>query len=159
MNHTRFTAARAASMKPSLTGAARVKSSSRIPHRMGYATGPAGGSAGSSYWLKVSLVGIPASYFLWRMLRPKSGDISGQHHGANQEYKEGAEGNRPSDYDKPRSRGDPNGVGSMSSKQEGLDNQDTSNPFVNEPGKSQKGEGETESSKVKGTVRPERPQV
>lgn len=47
----------------------------------------------------------------------------------------------------------------MSSKQEGLDNQDTSNPFVNEPGKSQKGEGETESSKVKGTVRPERPQV
>jgi len=120
MNHTRFTAARAASMKPSLTGAARVKSSSRIPHRMGYATGPTGGSADSSYWsgkhpffpvikanlgfvsyrLKVSLVGIPASYFLWRMLRPKSGDISGQHHGANQEYKEGAEGNRPSDYDK-----------------------------------------------------------
>ncbi|KAL4898138.1 hypothetical protein BDV59DRAFT_166266 [Aspergillus ambiguus] len=33
------------------------------------------------------------------------------------------------------------------------------NPYVNEPGKSQKGEGETETVKVKGSVSPERPQA
>lgn len=44
----------------------------------------------------------------------------------------------------------------MSLKQEGLDNADTMNPYVNEPGKSKKGEGETDSVKVKGTVRPGR---
>ncbi|CAI7619178.1 unnamed protein product [Penicillium discolor] len=47
----------------------------------------------------------------------------------------------------------------LSLKQEGLDNADTMNPYVNEPGKSKKGEGETDSVKVKGTVRPGRPQV
>lgn len=45
----------------------------------------------------------------------------------------------------------------MSSKQEGLDNADSSNPYINEPGKSVKGEGETESAKLKGTVSPKRP--
>lgn len=47
----------------------------------------------------------------------------------------------------------------MSGKQEGLSNATTDNPYVNEPGKSKKGEGETETAKVKGTVSPERPQV
>lgn len=51
------------------------------------------------------------------------------------------------------------GPSSMSYKQEGLSNGDTMNPFVNEPGKSKKGEGETETAKVKGTVSPTRPQV
>jgi hypothetical protein len=46
----------------------------------------------------------------------------------------------------------------MSSKQEGLDNADTSNPYVNNPGKSMKGEGETETAKLKGTVSTDRPQ-
>lgn len=55
--------------------------------------------------------------------------------------------------------GPPAGRGSMSLKQEGLDNGDTMNPYVNEPGKSKKGEGETDSVKVKGSVRPDRPQV
>lgn len=55
--------------------------------------------------------------------------------------------------------GPPAGLGSISLKQEGLDNADTMNPYVNEPGKSKKGEGETDSVKVKGTVRPGRPQV
>lgn len=55
--------------------------------------------------------------------------------------------------------GPPAGTGSISRKQEGLDNGDTMNPFVNDPGKSKKGEGETDSVKVKGTVRPDRPQV
>ena len=47
----------------------------------------------------------------------------------------------------------------MSSKQEGLSNATTDNPFINEPGKSKKGEGETETTKVKGTVSPNREQV
>lgn len=55
--------------------------------------------------------------------------------------------------------GSTKGPTSMSSKQEGLSNADTMNPYVNEPGKSKKGEGETETAKVKGTVKPERPQV
>ncbi|KAJ5418071.1 ThiJ/PfpI [Penicillium crustosum] len=59
----------------------------------------------------------------------------------------------------PRGMGPPDGPGSISLKQEGLDNGDTMNPFVNEPGKSKKGEGETDSVKVKGTVSPARPQV
>ncbi|KAJ5940165.1 ThiJ/PfpI [Penicillium verrucosum] len=59
----------------------------------------------------------------------------------------------------PRGMGPPSGPGNISFKQEGLDNADTMNPYVNEPGKSKKGEGETDSAKVKGTVRPDRPQV
>lgn len=51
------------------------------------------------------------------------------------------------------------GPTTMSFKQEGLSNANTMNPFINEPGKSQKGEGETETVKVKGTVRTDRPQV
>lgn len=46
----------------------------------------------------------------------------------------------------------------MSDKQEGLDNADSSNPYINEPGKSVKGEGETETTKLKGTVSTERKQ-
>jgi hypothetical protein len=55
--------------------------------------------------------------------------------------------------------GAPAGPGSISQKQEGLSNGDAMNPYANEPGKSQKGEGETETIKVKGSVRPDRPQV
>lgn len=51
------------------------------------------------------------------------------------------------------------GPTSTSFKQQGLSNADTMNPYVNESGKSQKGEGETETAKVKGTVKTERPQV
>ena len=47
----------------------------------------------------------------------------------------------------------------MSRKQEGLSNATTDNPFINEPGKSKKGEGETETAKVKGTVSPSREQA
>lgn len=55
--------------------------------------------------------------------------------------------------------GSTKGPNSMSSKQEGLSNADTMNPYINESGKSEKGEGETETAKVKGTVKTERPQV
>ncbi|KAJ9490280.1 hypothetical protein VN97_g2996 [Penicillium thymicola] len=88
--------------------------------------------------------------------------------GASQEYSQRAEGNqdigrnldpRSSSRDEPRGMGPPDGPGSISLKQEGLDNGDTMNPYVNEPGKSRKSEGETDSAKVKGTVRPDRPQV
>lgn len=47
----------------------------------------------------------------------------------------------------------------MSYKQEGWSNGDTMHPYVNEPGKSKKGEGETETAKLKGTVRVDRPQA
>lgn len=50
------------------------------------------------------------------------------------------------------------GPGSISAKQEGLSNTDSKNPHIDEPGQSEKGEGETETAKVKGTVKPERPQ-
>lgn len=55
--------------------------------------------------------------------------------------------------------GSAKGPTSMSFKQQGLSNADTMNPYINEPGKSQKGEGETETAKVKGTVKPDRPQA
>lgn len=62
-------------------------------------------------------------------------------------------------FPQPRAMGPPGGTGSMSSKQQGLSNADTMNPYVNEAGKSEKGEGETETAKVKGTVKTNRPQV
>lgn len=65
----------------------------------------------------------------------------------------------PSTQDAASSRKAPSGTGSISSKQEGWSNATTDNPFINEPGKSVKGEGETETAKVKGTVSPTRPQA
>ncbi|KAJ5798300.1 uncharacterized protein N7503_007596 [Penicillium pulvis] len=97
--------------------------------------------------------------------KPNTSSI-GEHHGANQEYAQNAEGNQGNDsnsttstHDEPRAMGSSKGPTSMSFKQEGLSNADTMNPYVNEPGKSKKGEGETETAKVKGTVKPDRPQV
>lgn len=48
--------------------------------------------------------------------------------------------------------------GATSAKQQGLSNTETKHPELDVPGKSVKGEGETESSKLKGTVSTERPQ-
>ncbi|GAB1199513.1 hypothetical protein BDV32DRAFT_119205 [Aspergillus pseudonomiae] len=73
--------------------------------------------------------------------------------------KGGSFGEPPSNVDEASARGGTGGPATISGKQEGLSNTDTSNPYVNEPGKSQKGEGETETAKVKGTVDPERPQA
>ncbi|KAL4794859.1 hypothetical protein BDV19DRAFT_364038 [Aspergillus venezuelensis] len=90
-----------------------------------------------------AVLGIPAAYYLM------SGTPSSQ------------QKPRPSDVDQPASRKSPSddaSMRSMSSKQEGLDNKDSSNPYINEPGKSVKGEGETETAKLKGTVDPRRPQ-
>ncbi|KAJ5910366.1 hypothetical protein N7504_005009 [Penicillium tannophilum] len=112
-------------------------------------------------------MGLPLTIYLWRGDKKKPNTSSiGEHHGANQEYAQNAEGNQGKDsdstastHDEPRAMGSSKGPTSMSFKQEGLDNADTMNPYINEPGKSKKGEGETETAKVKGTVKPDRPQV
>ncbi|KAJ5933699.1 hypothetical protein N7454_006028 [Penicillium verhagenii] len=57
------------------------------------------------------------------------------------------------------SLGAPKGPHTISFKQEGLSNTDALNPYMNATGKSQKGEGEIETAKIKGTVSPNRPQV
>jgi len=57
------------------------------------------------------------------------------------------------------SRKEAGGAGTISGKQAGLSNATTDNPFINEPSKSKKGEGETETAKVKGSVSTGRPQV
>lgn len=148
-------------------------------------------------------MGLPLTIYLWRGDKKKPNTSSiGEHHGANQEYAQNAEGNQGKDSNstasthdevrypfnllsqrlrcarahptndgvrilvtnlltcvQPRAMGSSKGPTSMSFKQEGLDNADTMNPYINEPGKSKKGEGETETAKVKGTVKPDRPQV
>lgn len=40
----------------------------------------------------------------------------------------------------------------MSGKQAGLDNDNSSNPYITAPGKSVKGEGDTDTTKLRGTV-------
>ncbi|KAJ5319895.1 hypothetical protein N7508_000178 [Penicillium antarcticum] len=121
-------------------------------------------------------VGLPISFYYWQkggkqnhktnVIREEQRESA---RGANQEYTDKAEGNEgkpalkgkgsSSDDDKPRGMGSAGGPKTMSFKQEGLSNADTMHPYVNEPGKSEKGEGETETVKVKGTVRTDRPQV
>ncbi|KAE8377046.1 hypothetical protein BDV26DRAFT_264540 [Aspergillus bertholletiae] len=78
---------------------------------------------------------------------------------SSSDEKGGSFGEPPSNVDEATARGGTGGPASISGKQEGLSNADTSNPYVNEPKKSEKGEGETETAKVKGTVDPERPQA
>lgn len=72
---------------------------------------------------------------------------------------DGSLGQPPSNVDPASARKESGGAGTMSGKQEGLSNATTDNPYINEPGKSKKGEGETETAKVKGTVALERPQA
>ncbi|OQD59943.1 hypothetical protein PENPOL_c039G03439 [Penicillium polonicum] len=127
---------------------------------------------GNTKWAMVSIaLGVPLSVYLWRRnntTKPKSNSV-GEDRGANQEYTQNAEGNQSGNqqhsepnisvHDEPRAMGSVKGPTSTSFKQQGLSNADTMNPYVNESGKSQKGEGETETAKVKGTVKTERPQV
>ncbi|OGE57593.1 hypothetical protein PENARI_c002G11639 [Penicillium arizonense] len=135
-------------------------------------TKPSEQQGDSSKWIMVSIaLGVPLSIYLWRKgdTKKPNNDAVGEHRGANQEYTQNAEGNQsverqPSDtnssaHDEPRAMGPAKGPTSMSFKQQGLSNTDTMNPYINEPGKSQKGEGETETAKVKGTVKPDRPQA
>ncbi|CDM35132.1 unnamed protein product [Penicillium roqueforti FM164] len=129
------------------------------------------GQAKNPRWLLVSIgLGLPISIYLWQRgdTKKPSSKPHTQPRGANQEYSQESEATQvggqniksgSSGGDVPRGMGAPNGPGSISAKQEGLSNADTMNPYVNEPGKSKKGEGETDSVKAKGTIRPGRPQV
>ncbi|KAJ5550144.1 hypothetical protein N7461_004842 [Penicillium sp. DV-2018c] len=115
-------------------------------------------------------LGVPIAFYLFnRSPANQAGAVTsggGGERGANQEYTKNAEGNQgsssgssgPGGHDVPRAMGPPGGTGSISSKQQGLSNSDTMNPYVNESGKSRKGEGEADSAKVKGTVATDRPQ-
>ena len=64
-----------------------------------------------------------------------------------------------SNDEQPDTRRSAAGFASMSGKQEGVSNSTTDNPFMYEPGKSAKREGEPETPKLKGTVDPRRPQA
>ncbi|KAI9925942.1 hypothetical protein MW887_005748 [Aspergillus wentii] len=71
----------------------------------------------------------------------------------------GSLGQPPSTVDPADSRKDPGTSPTTSAKQEGFSNGPTDNPFMNEPGKSVKGEGEPETAKSKGAISPQRPQT
>ncbi|KAJ5999285.1 hypothetical protein N7451_007095 [Penicillium sp. IBT 35674x] len=169
MNFIRQPCSRIATLRSFRTGALGTPSPQANISRRSYATaGPGDQKGGTPRWLLVSIaMGLPLTIYLWRGDKKKPNTSSiGEHHGANQEYAQNAEGNQGKDsdstsstHDEPRAMGSNKGPTSMSFKQEGLSNADTMNPYVNEPGKSKKGEGETETAKVKGTVKPERPQV
>ncbi|KAJ5611163.1 hypothetical protein N7510_007882 [Penicillium lagena] len=62
----------------------------------------------------------------------------------------------PSQVDQPSAMKSPGGSATMSGKQEGLSNADTSHPFLTSPEKSRKREGDTETAKLKGTVSTDR---
>ncbi|KAJ5129622.1 uncharacterized protein N7515_005661 [Penicillium bovifimosum] len=140
-------------------GAVGLRSSRPNTIQRSYATdAPGGGGPAKNQRLALVAVGlgVPIAFYLFnRSPANQAGVPTGGGRGANQEYTKHAEGNKGSSTSR---HGPPGGTGSISSKQQGLSNTDTMNPYVNEPGKSQKGEGETESVKVKGTVTPDRPQ-
>ncbi|KAL2846335.1 hypothetical protein BJX68DRAFT_268800 [Aspergillus pseudodeflectus] len=121
--------------------------------RRGYASAPTppGSRNSNTTWLVITAaLGIPAAYYLLQgnstrdqsSLGPRSGPPTGP----------------PSSKDPPSSQKAPGDPNTMSFKQEGLDNADTKHPYANAPGKSVKGEGETETAKLKGTVSVDRPQ-
>jgi hypothetical protein len=101
-------------------------------------------------------LGIPAAYYLLQGNSTRGASSSGPQSGPG--VSSGSPTTPPASQDQPASRKAPSDPNTMSSKQEGLDNADTSNPYVNNPGKSMKGEGETETAKLKGTVSTDRPQ-
>ncbi|EAW06713.1 uncharacterized protein ACLA_084080 [Aspergillus clavatus NRRL 1] len=120
-------------------------------------------------WLMASVgLSVPAAFYIMQT-GPASATPSHGHHGEGrlteippvkpeQRLEKVPENTKPSSIDEAASRKPPAGDNTMSTKQEGLDNTDTANPFVADPGKSMKGEGETDSVKLKGTIDPSRPQ-
>lgn len=77
----------------------------------------------------------------------------------NNEERSDDEAGNVSDKDKALSAKKPGGQGSISGKQQGLSNTDTKHPSAADVSgdKSTKGEGTVETAKVKGTVKPDRP--
>ncbi|KAE8357003.1 hypothetical protein BDV28DRAFT_126058 [Aspergillus coremiiformis] len=104
-------------------------------------------------------VGTPAETSVPQPVRDAEQKVDTEVPSSSSRENGGSFGEPPSNVDEPSSRGETGGSASISGTQEGISNADTSNPYVNEPGKSQKGEGETETAKVQGTVAPERPQT
>ncbi|KAJ5342832.1 hypothetical protein N7541_011956 [Penicillium brevicompactum] len=163
-------------VRPTMLSTFVRKTTREIPHGIranhghrSFATAGPSSQQATPRWLIASIgLGIPITFYMWqRDTTPTTNP-----RGANQEYQQSAEGNNGNGspaqkqtgtsafaHDEPRGMGTPSGPGSMSYKQEGWSNGDAMNPYVNEPGKSKKGEGETETVKVKGTVRTDRPQV
>ncbi|KAJ5921173.1 hypothetical protein N7466_009499 [Penicillium verhagenii] len=83
-----------------------------------------------------------------------------ERHGIDTHVTEGSPGQgKDATYDEPRAWGAPKGPHTISFKQEGLSDTDALHPYMNATGKSQKGEGDIETAKVKGAVSPNRPQV
>ncbi|RHZ47575.1 uncharacterized protein CDV56_104754 [Aspergillus thermomutatus] len=118
-------------------------------------------------WMLASVgLGVPAAFYLLQT-EPSKTPPHG-HHGEDKLTEKEVKDvpieeklqtdEKPSAVDEPASRKPPSGHNTMSSKQEGVDNADTANPYVADPGKSVKGEGETDSVKMKGSIDPERPQ-
>lgn len=58
----------------------------------------------------------------------------------------------PQTTQQPQATKYPEGPSTMSGKQAGLDNDNSSNPYITAPGKSVKGEGDTDTTKLRGTV-------
>ncbi|KAL4866703.1 hypothetical protein BDV12DRAFT_172504 [Aspergillus spectabilis] len=104
---------------------------------------------------------IPAGYYLLSGNSLKTSKSSSEQV-IPSTRKEAAGGNQssmsPSELDSPSTRKEAADGNMMSGKQEGLSNATSDHPYINEPGKSVKGEGETETAKVKGTVSTKRPQ-
>ncbi|KAL3488427.1 hypothetical protein BJX62DRAFT_212102 [Aspergillus germanicus] len=128
--------------------------------RRGYASAeptPPEARRSNTTWLVITAaLGIPAAYYLLQGNSTRGASSSGPQSGPG--VSSGSPTTPPASQDQPASRKAPSDPNTMSSKQEGLDNADTSHPYVNEPGKSMKGEGETETVKLKGTVSTDRPQ-
>ncbi|KAL5333299.1 hypothetical protein BJX70DRAFT_403693 [Aspergillus crustosus] len=97
-------------------------------------------TSSNTTWIAISAaIALPAGYFLLSSRSAKTPAT-------------------PSVVDEAAPRKEAGGSNTMSSKQEGLSNATTDHPYINEPGKPVKGEGEAETAKLKGTVSTTRPQ-
>ncbi|RMJ24009.1 hypothetical protein PHISP_05114 [Aspergillus sp. HF37] len=74
-------------------------------------------------------------------------------------HKQESENQKPSEVDQAAAVKWPAGPSTTSGKQEGVDNDSTSNPFTTRPGMSVKGESDADSAKLRGSVDTQRPQV
>lgn len=138
-----------------------VKKSSDLP----WLIGSLGLGVPGAYWLLSNRPETSAGHYAQEEKAHESKEAEKAGGGQKGEAKAVKEENEqeapsePSKRDQPSTQKEPaDEPGAMSSKQEGLANADTANPYVYEADQSGKGEGETETAKVKGTVSPERPQ-
>ncbi|EED22865.1 conserved hypothetical protein [Talaromyces stipitatus ATCC 10500] len=118
---------------------------------------------GNFPWLVLSVaITVPAAWYLWSSGPKETSQGAGPKRPAVKGPEEGRQvsGEKQSERDpahaiKPEGNIGENS-GAQTSKQQGVSNDDTMNPYLNAPGKGEKPEGVTDSSKLKGTVSPER---